>query len=140
MRTMMRLATEREVLRVVADQRGAPTSARFLADATAHAIAQAQRERRDGIFESGLYHLTAAGETTWHGFACAIVDGMREHPARIEVKARRVDAITSAEYPLPAARPTNSLLANDRFTARFGLRRPSWQQGLRLTLQEALAR
>ena len=140
MRTIIRLATEREELRVVGDQRGAPTPARLLADASAHAVRLALDERRRGTFESGLYHLTASGETTWHGFASAIVQTLRDHVPAIAVTTRSVDAIGSDQYPTPARRPMNSLLANDRFTRRFGLRLPDWQDGLRPTLQEALAR
>src|SRR5262249_18378701 len=73
-RTILRLARERDELRIVADQVGAPTWARDIADATAQVVAQAQRERREGHFAPGLFHMTAAGVTSWHGFAQAIVD------------------------------------------------------------------
>jgi dTDP-4-dehydrorhamnose reductase len=77
--TMLRLASERETLRVVADQFGAPTSARMIADLTAHVIAKAAVERQAGTFESGLYNLTAEGRTSWHGFARSIIDAAREN-------------------------------------------------------------
>ncbi|MFP3693169.1 sugar nucleotide-binding protein, partial [Burkholderia sp. SIMBA_048] len=74
LRTILRLAAEREELSIVGDQQGAPTSARMIADATAHIVSQAMRERRSAAFESGLFNLTAAGATTWHGFAQAIIE------------------------------------------------------------------
>jgi dTDP-4-dehydrorhamnose reductase len=139
MRTMMRLAGERDVLRVVSDQRGAPTDARFLADATAHVLRSAVAERKkNSTFESGLYHLSAAGETTWHGFASLIVNNLRNGPSAPMVKTTRLDAIASTDYPTPARRPENSMLDNGRFVDRFGLHRPDWKDGLAATLQEAM--
>ena len=130
LRTMLRLAAEREELRVVADQVGAPTWARLIAEATAHALKQALQERRGGNFESGVFHLAAAGETSWHGFASAIV------ARRGGLRAKTVTPIATAEYPLPAARPANSRLNTDRLRARFGLELPDWETCLRLCLEE----
>lgn len=130
LRTMLRLAAEREELRVVADQVGAPTWARFLAEATAPALRQAIAERRRGDFESGLYHLACAGETSWHGFASAIVEG------RQGLRAKTVTPIATADYPTPARRPANSRLACDAFRARFGLALPDWRDCLQLCLEE----
>lgn len=130
LRTMLRLAAEREELRVVNDQIGAPTWARFLAEATALALRQALAERRHGRFESGLFHLACAGETSWHGFASAIVEG------RQGLRVKAVTPITTAEYPLPAPRPANSRLNTDAFRARFGLALPGWRDCLQLCLEE----
>ena len=130
LRTILRLAAEREELRVVADQVGAPTWARLIAEATAHALKQAMRERREGCFESGVYHLAAAGETSWHGFASAIVEG------RSGLRAKTVTPIATVDYPLPAARPANSRLNTDNFQHRFGLVLPDWRDGLRLCLED----
>ena len=130
LRTILRLAAEREELRVVADQVGAPTWARLIAEATAHALKQAMQERRDGQFESGVFHLAAAGETSWHGFASAIVAG------RSGLRVKAVTPITTAEYPLPAVRPANSRLNTDRFQHRFGLVLPDWRDGLQLCLED----
>ena len=130
LRTILRLAAEREELRVVIDQVGAPTWARLIAEATAHAIRQAMQERRDGRFESGMYHLAAAGETSWHGFAGAIVAG------RGGLRVKTVTPITTAEYPLPAPRPANSRLDTGAFRTRFGLALPDWRDCLQLCLEE----
>lgn len=130
LRTILRLAAEREELRVVNDQNGAPTWARLVAEATAHALRQAMQERRGGTFESGLFHLAAGGETSWHGFARAIVEG------RPGLRVKTVRPIATAEYPTPARRPANSRLDTGAFRARFGLELPDWREGLRLCLEE----
>ena len=135
-KTMLRLASEREELRVVADQIGAPTWARLIADSTAFAVQQALAQRKGGGFESATYHLTAAGETSWHGFASAIVASARARGAAI--KCRNVVPITAAEYPLPAQRPANSRLAGERLASQFGLQMPSWEACLELCLSEII--
>jgi dTDP-4-dehydrorhamnose reductase len=124
LQTIRRLASERDLLRVVDDQRGAPTTARFIADATAQIIRQLMIEKSERA-TPGIYHLTAAGQTTWHGFAEAIVAGMRNRgePVRVE----RIEPIQSDAYPTPARRPRNSLLDNGRTVAAFGIHRPEWQ-------------
>lgn len=130
LRTILRLAAEREELRVVNDQIGAPTWARLIAEATALALRQALAERRHGRFKSGLFHLAAAGETSWHGFASAIVAG------RGGLRVKTVTPIATADYPLPAARPANSRLDTGAFRARFGLALPDWRDCLKLCLEE----
>ena len=130
LRTILRLAAEREELRIVMDQIGAPTWARLIAEATAHALRQALRERSGGQFESGVFHLTAAGEISWHGFAAAILAG------RGGLRVKTVTPITTAEYPTPAKRPANSRLDTGAFRARFGLALPDWRDCLRLCLEE----
>ena len=136
LRTMLRLAGEREELRIVDDQVGAPTWARFLAEATALALRQAEAERRRGAFESGLLHLTAAGKTSWHGFASAIVARAAQLPAAPPLKVKTIRPIATAEYPLPTARPANSCLDTGKFRARFGLDIPAWEDCLQLCLEE----
>jgi dTDP-4-dehydrorhamnose reductase len=123
-------------LRIVADQTGTPTWARFLAESTAQAVRQAMQERRSGNFESGVFHLTAAGETSWHGFASAILERAASLPGATGFRVKAVTPIATAEYPLPAARPANSRLCSDRFRARFGLEIPSWEECLQLCLEE----
>jgi dTDP-4-dehydrorhamnose reductase len=130
LRTILRLAAEREELRIVADQIGAPTWARLIAEATAHALRQAMQERSGGTFDSGVFHLAAAGETSWHGFASAIVAG------RSGLRVKAVMPITTADYPLPAPRPANSRLDTGAFRARFGLALPDWRDCLQLCLEE----
>jgi dTDP-4-dehydrorhamnose reductase len=134
LRTVLRLAREREELRVVADQIGTPTWARLIADATAQALRESQRLRCGDRFESGLYHLTARGETSWHGFASRIVERARRMSP--PVGARAVLPIATADYPLPALRPANSRLSCARFMARFGLELPDWERCLDLAMQE----
>jgi dTDP-4-dehydrorhamnose reductase len=134
LRTILRLAGEREELRIVADQFGAPTWARLIAEATALALQQDLARRKSGGFESGTFNLTAAGETSWHGFAGAIVAAARARGAVL--KCRAVTPITTAEYPLPAARPANSRLSGARFAERYGLEMPDWERGMQLCLDE----
>jgi len=139
LRTMLRLAAERETLSVVSDQRGAPTSARMIAGITAHAIRQALAERSAGTFESGIFHLTAAGATSWHEFAARIIDVAREKVPE-HVKVREVNAIATSDYPTPASRPLNGVLDNTKLERRFGVSRLSWEAGMRLVLEELLSR
>jgi dTDP-4-dehydrorhamnose reductase len=121
MKTMLRLGKERDELRVVGDQIGAPTWSRHLADVTALVLA-----RKD--IPNGLYHLAAAGETSWHGYAEAIFAEARR--AGLLNKSPVVHRITSADYPLPAARPANSRLDCSRFRRDFDLTLPDWRTGL----------
>src|SRR5690606_18022915 len=111
LRTMLRLAGERDELRVVADQVGAPTPAAWIADATARLL---QR----GIPASDTWHLTAAGQTSWHGFAEAIVD--EAHALGLLARRPRVVAIASADYPTPARRPAYSVLDTAKLRRDFG--------------------
>lgn len=137
-RTILRLAAERETLKIVADQYGAPTSARLIADCTAQIVAQAAAERAGGTFESALFHLTASGRTSWHGFATRIVSRAREISGQ-PLAVQTIEAIPSSEFPVPAKRPTNSSLATDRVVARFGVHLPDWTVGVDLCLDELLA-
>ena len=118
LRTMLRLGAERSELRVVADQIGAPTWCRMIAEATAILVATSLRSDT----ESGVFHLAAGGETSWHGFARAILK--RTHPAVV------VHPIPSSEYPLPAARPKNSRLSPAKLRDRFGIALPDWETSL----------
>ena len=118
LRTMLRLGAERPELRVVDDQLGAPTSAAAIASATAKLVEQSLS------VAPGIYHMTAAGSTSWAGFAHAIFQ------AGMLSTQPRVQPIPSSEYPTPARRPTNSVLANDKFAHAFGFRLPTWQQQL----------
>ena len=125
--TMLRLAGERDELRVVADQVGAPTPASWIADATAAML-------RQGIEDGGTWHVVADGETSWHGFASAI---MREAVAAgLLARAPSVLPIGTADYPTPARRPAYSVLDTARLQRDFGLRPPGWETGLRATLRE----
>ncbi|NVB78756.1 MAG: dTDP-4-dehydrorhamnose reductase [Kofleriaceae bacterium] len=125
--TMLRLAKDRPVLRVVADQHGCPTWADDLADGL-YALA-AQRTL------DGVYHYCNAEPTTWHAFATAIVDEARKHRA---VACERIDAITTAEYPTPARRPAYSVLDTSRIRA-LGIVPPSWRRGLAEVVAQEMA-
>ncbi len=121
LRTMLRVGAERDVLRVVADQIGTPTPAALIADVTAQ-ILRADDPR------SGTWHLTATGETSWHGFAEAIFDGAVARG--LIARAPTVEAITTADYPTPAQRPAYSRLDVTTLEHDFGIALPTWQAGL----------
>jgi len=121
LKTMLRLARERPELRVVADQLGNPTFAPHLADAILAIAAQIGSARLWGV-----YHATATSETTWHGFASAIIAAAKP----LGVPQVTVVPITTADYPTPARRPANSCLDCSKLERSFGLRLPPWQQGL----------
>jgi dTDP-4-dehydrorhamnose reductase len=131
-KTMLRLAAERDELRVIDDQVGAPTGAELLADCTAHAL-RALAERPE---LAGLYHLAAASETSWHGYARHVIERARSAGRPIKVAADRLLPIPTSAYPTPARRPLNSRLDCSRFTQAFGLRLPPWQQGVDRMLDE----
>ncbi|PTD95920.1 dTDP-4-dehydrorhamnose reductase [Pseudothauera lacus] len=134
--TMLRLGAERDVLRVVADQFGAPTWARNIADASALALAQAVRERAAGHFRSGLFHLAGGGETSWHGFAEEIFAQVRARRPDLALRVGAVEAIPSTAYPTPAARPLNSRLDQRAVAERFGIVMPCWRAALGRCLDE----
>jgi dTDP-4-dehydrorhamnose reductase len=121
LRTMLRLGSERDVLRVVADQCGSPTPAWLIADATARILQQ-------GVAASGVRHLVAGGRTSWHGFAEEI---FAQAQARgLLARVPRVEAIATSQYPTPAPRPAWSVLDAGRVAAEYGLRLPDWRQAL----------
>jgi dTDP-4-dehydrorhamnose reductase len=130
MLTMMRLAREREILRVVNDQLGCPTSSRMIAQATTLACRQVV-STSDWSAYTGIYNLACSGHTTWHGFAEAIVKRMSAQ----DRKCNRVDPIPTSQYPLPAKRPAYSVLNCDKLESTFGLKLPSWDDALNLVLE-----
>ena len=134
-KTMLRLAAERDQLKVIADQIGAPTGADLLADVTAHAIraVQAQPTRTELL---GLYHLVASGHTHWHDYARFVIEWARAHGLPIQVAAEAVLPIATTEYPTPAQRPLNSRLDTSKVCQAFGLTLPPWQQGVERMLIE----
>lgn len=137
-RTMLRLARERETLRVVADQIGAPTGAATIAEVTVQCLARLADGTVDPMTASGTYHLTASGATSWHGLASAVVEQARTTLGADALTVRDVQPITAAEYPLPAARPANSRLCCDKLQDRFGLRMPAWQDEVTHVVQQLL--
>ncbi len=137
-RTMLRLARERDSLRVVGDQFGAPTSAELIADVTAHCLRDAARPDGDSLL--GLYHLAAAGETSWHGYAQFVLQQAAAAGAALRCAPGEVRAITTAEYPTPARRPAHSRLDTGKLRRAFGLTLPDWTWHARRTLTEILTR
>ena len=133
-KTMLRLAQEREALSVIDDQWGAPTGADLIADVTAHAIRQLQRQPGD----QGLYHLVAGGETTWYAYASHVIARARELAPDRPWKVQRIAAVPTSAFPTPAQRPHNSRLNTDRLQQTFGLRLPHWQAGVDRMLQEII--
>ncbi len=143
LQTILRLSRERKELRIVADQFGAPTSASVIAEAITR-ILPCTRSRFEEVFvqRCGIVNLVCAGETTFHGFASAIVRGLRERGERLLVED--IVAIPSAEFPAKARRPANSRLDTTRLREVFGISVPSWEQALereldRLTLNSESA-
>jgi dTDP-4-dehydrorhamnose reductase len=130
--TMLKLGQERKEIKVVNDQFGAPTSARLIAEATACVVAKTLSRGKLDLNAlqnaSGLYHLTASGHTTWHGFAQAILLG--------KSGMAKVLPIPTSAYPTPARRPQNSLLDNAKLERQFGFELPDWKVGLELCLEE----
>jgi dTDP-4-dehydrorhamnose reductase len=136
--TILKLARERETLRVVADQYGAPTWSRDLARMTAEVTGRCEAAARGRELSAvladigGIYHAAGAGETTWYGFAAEAVRLRQEkEPA---VRFAKVEAITTAEYPTPAKRPANSRMNCTRLTEQFGWKMMDWQNSLRKVL------
>jgi dTDP-4-dehydrorhamnose reductase len=136
LRTILRSAGNSEGLRIVADQIGAPTWARNIADATALIVRAVCQEQAQGQFASGLFNLTASGATSWHGFAKAILEDATRYALLPAQHLPQLKPIPSEEYPMPAARPKNSRLAVDRISKRFGIALPDWKQGLALCIEE----
>jgi len=134
-KTMLRLATERDALNVVADQLGAPTGAELIADVTAHMLRHIASNRVSAEL-AGVYHLAAAGETSWHGFARFVLEHAQRNGVTLKVAPDQVGAITTEAYPLPAPRPHNSRLALGKLETAFQLKMPPWQQGVQRMLDE----
>lgn len=133
-KTMLRLAGERERLSVVADQIGAPTGADLIADVTAHAIRTVQARPELG----GIYHLAAAGETSWHGYASYVIEFARKAGIDIKVANAEIVAVGSASFPTPAVRPKNSRLNTQKLQSVFSLTLPEWQCGVARMLSEII--
>lgn len=126
-KTILRLAREKNELKVINDQIGAPTSAELIADITALLLYRLIYDPKLAAQVSGTYHLTAGGETSWHGFARFIVQEAISHGAALSTIAERVLPISTSEYPLPAKRPANSRLNTQKLCSTFGVTLPAWQ-------------
>jgi dTDP-4-dehydrorhamnose reductase len=130
--TMLKLAREREEITVVDDQVGAPTWSRMIAESTAQILSQGTKDLIGFLSSnSGTYHLTASGQTSWYGFAKVIFE---YDSKRSEHKLDKLVAISSQQYPTPAKRPAYSSLDTQKISSTFGLAFPSWQRNLELVL------
>ena len=135
-KTMLRLAQEREQLKVIDDQIGAPTGAELLADVTAHALRVVAHQPH----LAGLYHLVAAGETSWYGFARHVLTQAQQAGIALRVAPEALEAIPTSAYPTPARRPHNSRLDTRKLREAFNLHLPPWEAGVERMLTEILAR
>jgi dTDP-4-dehydrorhamnose reductase len=133
--TMLKLAQERRELSVVVDQKGSPTSARLIADTTAHCIKQSVKEKLAGNFTSDLYHMTTSGHTSWHGFTNEIVSLSRNN-LNLPLTIKDIKAIPTTAYPTPATRPMNSQLAVTKLEDAFTVEMPDWMTTLQLCVEE----
>ena len=131
-KTILKAAAQREELRVIADQIGAPTGAELIADASTHALLRTLADPGLG----GLYHLVADGETSWHAYAEFLCATAREMGHALSVQ--RILPVPSTEYPTAAERPKNSRLDTAKFRQAFGLHLPAWEEGVRRLLGEIL--
>jgi dTDP-4-dehydrorhamnose reductase len=133
-RAILRSAQERERLTVINDQFGAPTGAELLADVTAFAILHLQQHPE----HAGLYHLTAGGATSWHGYAEYVIASAQRLRQELKISVREVAPVPSSAYSTPATRPQNSRLDTAKLQATFGLMLPPWQRGVDRMLAEIL--
>ena len=131
-KTMLRLAKERQVLNVISDQVGAPTSAELLADVAVNALQKALVN--PGL--CGIYHLAPAGETSWYQYAIYVIEFARLNGENLSVKA--INPITTTEFPTPASRPLNSRLDTKKLRDTFSLHLPEWKDGVTRMLMEIL--
>lgn len=137
-KTMLRLAAERDRLTVVDDQFGAPTGAELLADVTALALRRTQTADGDAL--AGLYHLVAAGETSWHGYARFVIDFAQQHGLALKAVGDAVQPVPSSAFKVAAPRPGNSRLDTHKLREAFGVVLPHWQAGVARMLTENLER
>ena len=135
-KTMLRLAGERERLTVIDDQHGAPTGADLIADVTAHALVHAMIDPAAGL--SGIYHLVAAGETSWHGYASHVIAQARQIQPVLALKVTDIAPVPTSAFPTPAKRPLSSRLSTHKLQQAFGMVLPPWQQGVNRMLAEIL--
>ena len=133
-KTMLRLAAERDTLTVIDDQIGAPTGADLLADVTAHALRTVQLQPE----LSGLYHLVAAGKTSWHGYASYVIETAQKMGQKLQTTVETISPVPTSAFPTPARRPQNSRMNTDKLQANFALSLPHWQAGVTRMLTEFL--
>jgi len=130
LKTILRLARDREELRIVADQFGAPTGAALIADVTAHVAARFVRAVSPEDFPFGIFHLAASGRTSWHGYARHVVETATKFGLDLKTLPEAIHPIPATAYPLPAARPANSSLQTQKLESAFHLTMPDWRDGV----------
>lgn len=135
LKTILRLAAERDRLEIVADQIGAPTSAAHLADLVARLVRKAGAQPETAY---GIYHATARGQASWHDIACHIVEGAHSRAMPLQLAATAIHPIGSAQYQTPATRPLNSRLDCGKLSATMGLHMPEWRQGVNEILDQII--
>ena len=138
-KTMLKLGRERDALRVIADQFGAPTTAALIADVTSQIIARHWLFGARESLPAGIYHLAAGGETTWHGYASEVLRGAAARGIELKVDPARIEAIPTSAYPLPAPRPANSRLDTRKLRETFDIHLPDWREGIDLLLDQILS-
>jgi dTDP-4-dehydrorhamnose reductase len=137
-RTILKLASERDELRIVDDQQGAPTGARLIAGVTRLAL-EALAGASDGPRLFGTFHLAASGKTTWHGYARFVVEEAARLGVELRASADRILPMPARNYPQPAERPANSGLNTEKLRSRLGVELPMWQEGVREALGEIVS-
>ncbi|WP_043348702.1 dTDP-4-dehydrorhamnose reductase [Cupriavidus basilensis] len=138
-KTMLRLGAMQPALRVVGDRFGAPTGAALVADVTAQIVARAWLLGDSGAFAAGIYHLAAAGETSWHGYASEVLRYAAAQGAVLKTDPDRIEEIAASDYPLPAPRPANARLDTAKIRRTFGIHLPDWRMGVHHLLDQFLA-
>jgi dTDP-4-dehydrorhamnose reductase len=134
LKTMLKLAHEREVLRIVSDQQGVPTSAQLLADTSQILIEKLSSDHEH--FPYGIYHVAPMGETTWFGFAKFVIAEAMKRGDIFKLELENIQPIRAEEFPLPAKRPKNSKLDSSHFKETFGVTLPSWETGILAIMDE----
>jgi dTDP-4-dehydrorhamnose reductase len=142
--TILRLASQREELRIVSDQFGAPTWAREIARATSSMLERHAATAAGDTPPTGTFHVTAGGTTNWHAFATAILEEAAKLPSANpwlnaalsggSIVAKRISPISTVDYPTPARRPAYSVLSNERLTQNYRLQLPEWRDQLKAAL------
>ena len=137
-KSMLRFAKERDMLRVISDQQGVPTSAELIADVTALSL---YRVLLDSVFAStasGIYHLTANGETNWHEYACFVLEQAMDQGVVLKTALDQVHPIPTSEYPTPAPRPLNSCLDTRKLCSTFDIVLPDWKYHVSRMINETI--
>ncbi|RZT41334.1 dTDP-4-dehydrorhamnose reductase [Cupriavidus agavae] len=138
-KTMLKLGRERDSLRVIADQFGAPTTAALIADVTAQIVSRAWLHGNRAAFPVGVYHLAASGETSWHGYATEVLRYAASKGVNLKVDPAAIEAIPATAYPLPAPRPSNSRLDTRKLRETFDIHLPDWREGVHHLLDQIIS-